>query len=169
MKRYSTCSVQWSWILRIIYMPRKCKYVLTIRRAVRLIGYTQAPSVSFIIDPHLRIDEEGNRYEGFMKYGVRSGAGKLVYSENNEHLESFDGEWADDMKKNGLLTYREYLNRGISSDSFSGSQYHGDISNDERHGQGILYFPTGAWYEGTWKHNEMDGDQGRYYFENVRS
>ena len=104
-----------------------------------------------------------------MRLGIRSGTGKLVYSENNEHLESFDGEWADDMKKNGLLTYREYLLRGIWPDSFSGSQYHGDISNDERHGQGILYFPTGAWYEGTWKHNEMDGDHGRYCFENVRS
>jgi hypothetical protein len=43
-----------------------------------------------------------------MMHGVRSGAGKLVYSENNGPVESFDGEWADGMKRIGLLTYREY-------------------------------------------------------------
>lgn len=64
--------------------------------------------MSFLFDPHLHADNEGNLYEGFMRHGARSGAGKLVYSENNELVESFDGEWADDMKKNGLLTYREY-------------------------------------------------------------
>ena len=79
-----------------------------IRRAVRPIGYTQALLVSFLVHPNLRADEEGNLYEGFMMHGVRSGAGKIVYSDNNGPLESFDGEWAEDMKKNGLLTYREY-------------------------------------------------------------
>ena len=41
-------------------------------------------------------------------HGVRCGAGKLTYHENHGTLESFDGEWADDLKRNGLLTYREY-------------------------------------------------------------
>ena len=43
-----------------------------------------------------------------MLHGVRSGAGKLIYS-NNDQFESFDGEWEDNLKKNGLLTYREYF------------------------------------------------------------
>jgi hypothetical protein len=40
-------------------------------------------------------------------------------------------------------------------------------ATDERHGQGILYWPTGAWYEGTWAHNLMHGSDGKYCFENV--
>lgn len=40
---------------------------------------------------------------------------------------------------------------------------------DERHGQGILYLPCGAWYEGNWVHNEMHGEHGKYCFENVRN
>lgn len=43
-----------------------------------------------------------------MLNGLRSGAGKLTYSEDNGNIESFDGEWEDNIKKNGLLTYREY-------------------------------------------------------------
>jgi hypothetical protein len=56
----------------------------------------------------LNLDEKGNLYEGFMVRGVRSGAGKLTYSDDNKNLESFDGEWADGLKKNGLLMYREF-------------------------------------------------------------
>lgn len=43
-----------------------------------------------------------------MVHGVRSGAGKLTYSKTNENIESFDGEWENNVKKNGLLKYREY-------------------------------------------------------------
>jgi hypothetical protein len=43
-----------------------------------------------------------------MLNGIRSGAGKLTYSEDNGNIESFDGEWEYNIKKNGLLTYREY-------------------------------------------------------------
>jgi hypothetical protein len=39
--------------------------------------------------------------------GTRSGAGKLTYSESNERLESFDGEWENGNKLNGLMVYRE--------------------------------------------------------------
>lgn len=52
----------------------------------------------------------------------------------------------------------------------SGSQYHGDvIHGDERHGKGVMYFPTGPWYEGSWEHDEMHGTDGKYYFANVSS
>src|SRR5215471_6056907 len=108
MKAYSICSVQWNWIPKIISTLRKCKYILMIRRAAGPIKCTLALSVTFLVYPRLRADDEGNLYEGFITHGVRSGVGKLVYSENNGRLESFDGEWADGMKKNGLLTYREY-------------------------------------------------------------
>ena len=54
-------------------------------------------------------DEEGNLYEGFMLHGIRSGAGKLTFSEDNRNLKSFDGEWGENLKRNGLLTYREYV------------------------------------------------------------
>lgn len=58
--------------------------------------------------------------------------------------------------------------RGLND--FSGSQYHGDLSNkDERHGQGILYLTSGAWYEGSWENNEMHGEHGKCCFENVYS
>ena len=40
---------------------------------------------------------------------VRSGAGKLTYSEFNTQFESFDGEWIDGLKSGGLLIYREYI------------------------------------------------------------
>ena len=52
--------------------------------------------------------------------------------------------------------------------TFSGSQYHGDIGEgEERHGQGVMYLPTGAWYEGNWKHDQMYGTYGKYCFANV--
>ena len=54
------------------------------------------------------LDDEGNFYEGFVAHGLRDGPGKLTYS-TNPRLESFDGEWVDDIKKTGLLTYREYV------------------------------------------------------------
>lgn len=54
------------------------------------------------------IDDQNNLYEGFMADGVFSGAGKLTYSIANERLESFDGEWVNGIKINGLMVYREY-------------------------------------------------------------
>lgn len=30
-----------------------------------------------------------------------------------------------------------------------------------------MYFPTGAWYEGSWEHDEMHGPRGKYCFANV--
>ena len=54
------------------------------------------------------LDDEGNFYEGFVAHGLRDGPGKLTYS-TNPKVESFDGEWMDDIKKSGLLTYREYI------------------------------------------------------------
>jgi len=43
-----------------------------------------------------------------MLQGIRSGAGKLTYAETNGHLQSFDGDWVDGKKINGLLMYREF-------------------------------------------------------------
>lgn len=52
----------------------------------------------------------------------------------------------------------------------SGAQYHGDIGQaDERHGEGVMYFSTGAWYEGIWGHDQMHGTHGKYCFANVYS
>jgi len=48
-----------------------------------------------------------------MLNSLRSGAGKLAYSEDNGNIESFDGEWEHNIKKNGLLTYREYAPRYV--------------------------------------------------------
>lgn len=39
--------------------------------------------------------------------------------------------------------------------------------DDKRHGQGILYLPGGASYEGAWVQNKMHG-VGKYCFENVQ-
>lgn len=54
------------------------------------------------------IDDQNNLYEGFMVEGVRSGAGKLTYSNANQRIKSFDGEWVNGIKVNGLMVYREY-------------------------------------------------------------
>lgn len=62
------------------------------------------------------VDAEGNVYQGFMVNGVRSGAGKLTYSELNSQIESFDGEWVNNFKTSGLLTYREYFPQSDQSD-----------------------------------------------------
>lgn len=62
------------------------------------------------------IDDQNNLYDGFMVDGVRSGAGKLTYSNANEQIKSFDGEWANGIKVNGLMVYREYNPWKYSSD-----------------------------------------------------
>lgn len=53
-----------------------------------------------------------------MLNGLRSGAGKLTYSEDNGNIESFDGEWEDHIKRNGLLTYREYTPKHVFISQF---------------------------------------------------
>ena len=71
--------------------------------------------VKFLSYIQLIVDAEGNVYQGFMVNGVRSGAGKLTYTELNSQIESFDGEWVDNVKTSGLSTYREYSPSTLTS------------------------------------------------------
>ena len=64
--------------------------------------------------PNITVDDHGNRYEGFMENGVRSGPGKITYSDDDQHLVSFDGEWKNDRPKTGLLIYRESVPSKLS-------------------------------------------------------
>src|SRR5205085_11088631 len=54
------------------------------------------------------VDDQNNLYEGFIVERVRSVAGKLTYSNANQRIQSFDGEWVNGIDVNDMMVYREY-------------------------------------------------------------
>jgi len=72
------------------------------------------------------------------------------------------------LPKNRVVNLSGVCPQPSLTDNGSGSQYHGELTRGEdRNGQGVLYLPGGAWYEGNWVLNEMHGSHGKYCFENV--
>ncbi len=65
----------------------------------------------------------GDRYDGYMDDGRKSGIGKYVWSSLNN---SYDGEWSyDQMHGQGIFKYGD------------GAIYDGEWFDNERHGWGI--------------------------------
>jgi hypothetical protein len=46
---------------------------------------------------------------------------------------------------------------------FKSGTYFGDVRNGKRHGQGLMRWNSGAWYNGSWKYDKMDGF-GQYHW-----
>ena len=98
--------------------------------------------------------DNGNKYIGEFKNGLRNGKGTMFYKNSDK----YEGEWKDGNREgNGIY----YFNNGESK----GNKYVGEWKNNLRNGKGIFYFNNGDRYDGDWKDNKWDG-KGIYYYEN---
>ena len=82
--------------------------------------------------------DNGERYEGEMKNGIREGKGTYYYNNSNRYR----GDWKNGMKEGkGIFYYND------------GERYEGDFKNDIKEGKGIFYYNNGNRYEGDWKND----------------
>ena len=61
----------------------------------------------------------------------------------------FEGEWEDDLKLEGSLTYA------------NGDKYTGSFTNDKKHGQGKYVWANGMFYEGPFEEDQI-GKSGKF-------
>ena len=101
-------------------------------------------------DNKMETYNNGNKYFGQIRNGLRNGKGKMYYLNGSQ----YDGEWKDDL----------FEGKGILYNS-NGDKYEGDWKKDKKEGKGILYCFNGDRYEGYFKNNEMEG-KGTYYYKN---
>lgn len=94
--------------------------------------------------------DNGDRFEGQWKNGVKSGFGTYYFSDGGK----YEGNWEDN-SYNGYGV-RTYIN---------GDKYDGNWINGQRFGFGIYYFNNGNRFEGNWVQNRRHG-KGVTYFKN---
>ena len=88
------------------------------------------------------IYEDGGRYEGELKEGLRCGHG--IHTLPNGGF--YDGEWEAD-EKNG---------RGLFANA-NGNRFDGEWKDGNKHGQGVLTLANGSLHVGEWKNDKRNG------------
>ena len=86
--------------------------------------------------------QNGDKYVGDLKNGLKHGKGIYYYENGNK----YEGDWKDD-KKEGRGTFY-FVN---------GDKYEGECKNDKANGKGVKYFKNGDIYDGDWKDDTMEG------------
>ena len=104
------------------------------------------------------------RYEGQIHNGNASGQGKFV---NRKSRYTFEGQWENSIPKSGKASFDDGTT--IEFDDFKSrvakitypdqKVYNGQINAESfaPDGNGVVKFPDGSWYNGTWKDGRMDG------------
>lgn len=93
---------------------------------------------------------ELNYYEGDFSDGLRSGYGKLVWSNGKR----YEGRWDyDKINGKGTMCYE------------NGDKYVGSFKNDKKWGSGVYYWNSGKKYEGEFKEDKRCG-KGKQYYSN---
>ena len=126
-------------------------------------------------------NENGEKYIGEIKNGLKDGKGILYYNKNDKNnRKKYEGNFKND-KREGKGIF--YWNNGDKyegdwkNDIFEGkgiyywndgNRYEGDFKNDKREGKGIIYWENGNRYEGDFKNNEREGKGIMYYNNNNR-
>ena len=107
------------------------------------------------INNESEIDENGDKYVGEFKKGLRNGKGVLYYNEKDVYKRiKYVGEFRNGMREGkGILYWKD------------GSRYEGDFKKDEKDGKGFLYYISGNKYEGEFKNGIRNG-KGIFYFIN---
>jgi len=93
--------------------------------------------------------KNGNRYEGYIKNGLREGKGTMFYNNGSK----YEGDW-----KNGIRD-------GKGKYFMNGGEYVGDFKNGCVEGKGISYYKNGDKYVGYYKNWNKNG-KGIYYHHN---
>jgi hypothetical protein len=111
-----------------------------------------------------------NFYEGFTKYGVRSGVGTdKHYTGDFKHDRLYTGGFKDD-KYHGYGVLRDYegqyegewrngLKHGAGTHKLSkGGEHDGHYIDNQRSGYGVMHYANGDRYEGNWRNDTIEGD-----------
>ena len=70
---------------------------------------------------------------------MKHGKGKWRSNKDNQNCNTYDGEYANDLKQGyGVFKWT------------SGNIYEGEYFEDERHGHGAMTWTEGSCYEGDW-------------------
>ena len=123
---------------------------------------------------HIKVaHDNGDRYEGKYKNGLREGKGIYYFSTGDR----YEGEYKNDKRegkgiyyyKNGNIYKGEWKNNAFEGRGIyyyhTGNRYEGEYKNSLKEGKGIYYFNNGNRYEGEFKNNKMEG-KGIYYYNN---
>ena len=86
--------------------------------------------------------ENGEKYVGDLKNGLKNGKGIYLYANGNR----YEGDWKDDKREGrGKFIF------------VNGDIFEGECKNDKANGKGVKYFNNGDKYEGDWKDDAMEG------------
>ena len=101
-----------------------------------------------MVENNTKIYDNGDKYVGEIKNGVKEGKGIMYYSNGDK----YEGEFKNDLKEGKGILYRK-----------NGSKYEGDFKNDKKDGKGILFYNDGDKFEGNYKNDKREG-KGIYYY-----
>jgi antitoxin component YwqK of YwqJK toxin-antitoxin module len=128
------------------------------KQAREILDKQQAELESKMLEMQKTIESKKVELEE-LEDGERTTPASAASSQNDEEKKVFDdgsiykGElnWAEEM--HGIGTFEEN----------TGFIYHGDFLENERHGEGILYYPSGViCYKGQWKADDEHGEGKKY-------
>ena len=100
-------------------------------------------------------NENGEKYIGELKNGLKDGKGILYYNKNDKaKRKKYEGYFKNDKREGkGILFW------------INGEKYEGESKNGKREGNGIMYYPNGDRYQGEYKNDKKEG-KGIYYYKN---
>eukprot|EP00879_Flechtneria_rotunda_P021841 GHRR01023031.1.p1 GENE.GHRR01023031.1~~GHRR01023031.1.p1 ORF type:complete len:297 (+),score=88.70 GHRR01023031.1:909-1799(+) len=107
----------------------------------------------------------GNSYCGSWAQDMREGQGTMTWATLGQ---AYSGDWANNLP-NGLgehvwQTAVPAMHAGNHAMHFMHNRYFGQFKDGKRHGEGSLWYSSGARYEGEWEHDRKQG-HGVYGFE----
>ena len=123
-------------------------------------------------------NENGERYIGEMKNGLKHGKGLLYYDKYDKTQKfKYEGEFKDDvLDGKGTIYWRDGdkyegdFKKGIKEGKgiysyINGDRYEGEFKNELKEGKGIYSYINGDRYEGEFKNGKIEG-KGTMYFNN---
>ena len=92
-------------------------------------------------------NENGEKYIGDFKNGVKEGKGILYYDKDDENERSkYEGDFKNDKQEGkGTLYFK------------NGNKYEGDFKDSKSEGKGIMYYNNNDRYEGNYKNGKREG------------
>ena len=100
-------------------------------------------------------NDNGEKYIGELKEGLKNGKGVLFYEKNNEFKRiKYEGDFENNMMHGKGIMY--WIN---------GNRYEGEYKKGRVEGKGIMYYSDGEKYEGDWKFGRREG-KGIMYYKN---
>ena len=110
--------------------------------------------------------QDGRRYVGEFKDGIRSGRGLMTFPDGTKYL----GDWQNDkpfgqgtLTSVGKFEYAGEFNNGVrhgqgNLETIDGKKYSGQWQNDVPHGQGKIIYPDGSEFVGQFENGRRHGE-----------